>query len=92
MIVFYSESCEDCQGNHALTKMKTYCKRQGVDFEERRTILWIRYEEEAKEIMKLNDGLKLPFFYSTNSGQVLSGFSMTPLDTLQKLVECDKIE
>lgn len=91
MIVFYSESCEDCQGNHALANMKSYCKKQGVDFEERRTILWIRYEEEAKGIMKLNDGLNLPFFYSTNSGQVLSGFSMTPLDTLQKLVNADKI-
>lgn len=90
MIVFYSKSCESCSGNHALMKMKTHCKKQGVDFQERRTILWERYEQEADEIMELNEGLKLPFFYSTNSGEVLKGYSMTPLDTLEKLIKEDK--
>ena len=90
MIVFYSKSCESCAGNHALAKMKNHCKKQGVKFEEHRTVLWVRYEEEANKIMELNPGLELPFFYSTNSGEVLKGYSLTPLDTLQKLVEEDK--
>lgn len=91
MIVFYSKSCESCAGNHALAKMKNHCKRQGVKFEEHRTVLWVRYEDEAKQIMELNEGLKLPFFYSTNSGEVLPGYSLTPLETLQKLIDTDKI-
>lgn len=90
MIVFYSQSCESCAGNHALNKIKTYCEKQGVEFQERRTILWERYEQEANDIMKLNQGLKLPFFYSTNTGETLEGFSLTPLDTLQSLVDADK--
>lgn len=90
MIVFYSQSCESCTGNHALDKMAQVCKNQGIDFQERRTILWERYEEEANKIMELNPGLKLPFFYSTNSGHTLEGFSLTPLDTLQGLIEKDK--
>lgn len=90
MIIFYSKSCEGCVGNQALAKMKEHCKKQGVDFQEHRTILWERYEEEANKIMELNPGLELPFFYSTNSGEVLEGFSLTPLDTLQKLIDEDK--
>lgn len=92
MIVFYSKNCESCTGNHALAKMKEHCKKQDVDFQEHRTILWERYEEEANKIMELNPGLELPFFFSTNSQEVLSGFSQTPLDTLQTLIEKDKNE
>lgn len=90
MIVFYSQSCESCTGNHALTKMESYCRKQGVDFEQRRTILWDMYEKEASKILELNPGLKLPFFYSTNTGGVLEGFSLTPLDELQELIDRDK--
>lgn len=90
MIIFYSKSCEGCAGNHALAKMKEHCKKQEVGFQEHRTILWERYEEEADKIMELNPGLELPFFYSTNSGGVLEGYSLTPLDTLQKLIKEDK--
>lgn len=90
MIVFYSKSCEGCSGNNALNKMKEHCEKQDVDFEVRRTILWDRFEKEADKIMELNEGLKLPFFYSTNTGETLAGFSLTPLDTLQKLIEKDK--
>lgn len=90
MIVFYSVSCEGCAGNNALSKMKEHCEKQGVHFETRRTILWDRFEKEANKIMELNKGLKLPFFYSTNTGETLAGFSMTPLDTLQTLIEKDK--
>lgn len=90
MIVFFSKSCESCAGNQALQKMKSYCKKQGVEFQEHRTILWERYEQEANEIMKLNPGLKLPFFYSTNSGEVLEGYSLTPLTTLETLIKKDK--
>ena len=87
MIIFYSKSCESCQGNLALTKMKSFCEKKGVDFEEHRTILWKVYKEEADEIMELNEGLKLPFFYNTETGEVLSGFSGTPLDEIEKLVK-----
>lgn len=90
MIVFYSKSCEGCSGNQALQKMESYCKKQGVEFQERRTILWERYEQEANEIMELNEGLELPFFYNTETGETLKGYSLTPLDTLQKLIEEDK--
>lgn len=90
MIVFYSKSCEGCSGNHALENIKSLCKRQDVKFQERRTILWEMYEKEANQIMDINDGLKLPFFYSTNSGEVLRGYSLTPLDTLQQLIDKDK--
>lgn len=87
MIVFYSNSCESCSGNMALVKMKAHCEQQGVEFQERRTILWERYEEEANGIIELNEGLKLPFFYSTKTGETLSGLSTTPLDTIDKLIE-----
>ena len=90
MVIFYSKSCEGCAGNHALAKMKEHCKKQDVVFQERRTVLWERYEEEANKIMELNEGLELPFFYSTNTGEVLVGYSLTPLDTLQKLINADK--
>ena len=90
MIIFYSKSCESCAGNNALAKMQEHCKKQGVDFETRRTILWDRFEKESDKIMELNEGLKLPFFYSTNTGETLAGFSLTPLDILQKLIEKDK--
>ena len=90
MIVFYSDTCEDCAGNHALMKMKSHCKKKGVEFEERRTVLWVRFEEEAQEIMDANKGLKLPFFYATECDEVLSGFSLTPLDTLEALIKKEK--
>lgn len=86
MIVFYSVSCEGCSGNQALSKMQTYCKKRGVDFEERRTILWERYEQEANEIMEAYN-VKMPFFYATNSGIALEGNTLTPLDEIQKLIE-----
>ena len=86
MIIFYSKSCEGCSGNHALDKMKQVCKKQGVDFQEHRTILWERYEEEANEIMKINEGLKLPFFYNDENGNTLEGNSFTPLEEIKKLV------
>ena len=86
MIVFYSQNCEDCTGNHALAKMRNICEQQGIQFQERRTVLWIRFEEEANEIMKINPGLKLPFFYNTETGQTLHGTSFTPIDELQKIL------
>lgn len=89
MIVFYSASCEGCAGNHALTRMKTLCNKYGVDFQERRTILWKVYAQEANEIMELNPGLKKPFFYSTNTGEVLVGNSFTPEGQIKKLIDLD---
>lgn len=90
MIIWYSETCEGCSGNHALAKIKTLCEKNGLEFEERRTILWEVYEAEADDIMEANEGLKLPFFYGTESEKVLGGYSQTPLDTLEKLVEAEK--
>ena len=87
MIIFYSKTCEGCTGNQALLKMREHCRRQEVEFQEHRTVLWERYEKEANEIMEMNKGLELPFFYSTNTGEVLKGYSLTPLETLQKLIE-----
>ena len=87
MIIFYSKSCESCSGNQALSKMKAYCEKKEIDFQEHRTILWERYEQEANKIMELNEGLKLPFFYNSETGQVLEGNSLTPLDTLKQLVD-----
>ena len=86
-IIFYSKSCEGCVGNQALSKMKAYCEKQGMEFQEHRTVLWERYEQEANKIMELNQGLKLPFFYNSNTGEVLEGNSLTPLDVLKRLVK-----
>lgn len=92
MIVFYTKSCDGCSGNHALMNMKSYCKKRDVDFEERRTILWHVYEEEADAIMAENKDLSLPFFYSENTGKVLSGNSFTPTDDILKLIKAEKGE
>lgn len=89
MIIFYTKTCDGCSGNRALINMKSYCKQKGVDFEERRTILWHVYEEEADKIMELND-IKLPFFYGTESGEVLSGNSFTPVDSVLELIKAEK--
>lgn len=89
-IYFFSKTCEGCTGNHALDKMKQVCKEQGVDFQEHRTILWERYEEEANKIMELNPGLELPFFYDEETGNTLSGNSLTPLDTIQTWLKNNK--
>lgn len=67
--------------------MQQRCKENGIDFETRRTILWDRYEKEAKEIMEINPNLTLPFFYGTESGEVLKGTSFTPLDEIDELIE-----
>lgn len=85
MIVFYSKDCEGCTGNHALSKMESHCNSHDIEFEERRTILWKRFEEEAQEIMELNKGLTLPFFYNTETGGVLKGNSFTSLEEVQNL-------
>lgn len=87
MVIFYSKTCEGCSGNQALVRMKEHCKKQGVDFQEHRTILWERYEQEANEIMEQNEGLKLPFFYNTETGEVLEGNTFTPTEELRKLIQ-----
>lgn len=86
-VIFYSKGCEGCRGNQAIEKMKAYCKKKGVDFEERRTILWKVYEEEANSIIELNEGLKLPFFFETTSQMTLQANSLVPLETLKKWLE-----
>ena len=87
MIIWYSRECSSCTGNHALDKMKQVCKKQGIDFQEHRTILWERYEEEANKIMELNPGLELPFFYRDDTGDVLRGNSLTPLEQIEQFIK-----
>lgn len=87
MIIFYSVSCEGCSGNHALAKIKQLCKKNDLDFGERRTIYWDRWEKEAEAIMKNNEGLKLPFFYHEESGLTLEANSLTPLDAIEKWID-----
>ena len=89
MIILYSKDCEGCSGNHALAKVKQVCSQQGIEFQERRTIFWKVWEEEAESIIKLNEGLKLPFFYNSDIGDVLVGNSLTPLDTIEKWIKKD---
>ena len=91
MIILYSVSCEGCAGNQALSKVKQVCKKEGIDFQERRTIFWDRWEKEADEIMKINN-VKLPFFYNTDTGQVLVGNSLTPLDTIENWIKKETIK
>lgn len=86
-VYFYSKSCEGCAGNYALAKMKQVCKKQGIDFQEHRIILWERYEEEANKIMELNPGLDLPFFYNEENGAVLEGNSLTPLEQIERFIK-----
>jgi len=83
-VYLYSKECQGCKGNHALNKVKQVCREKGIDFQERRTIFWKKWEEEANEIMKINEGLELPFFYRDDTGDVLKGNSLTPLETITK--------
>lgn len=93
MVIFYSKTCDGCSGNHALMNMKSECKKRGVEFEERRTLLWHVFEEEADAIMdaNLDDNnerkFNLPFFYGEKSGQVVNGNSFTPVDKIIELVK-----
>ena len=87
MVILYSKECQGCKGNHALNKVKQVCREKGIDFQERRTIFWKKWEEEANDIMEVNDGLKLPFFYETETGDVLTGNSLIPLDTIENWVK-----
>ena len=89
-IYLYDTSCEGCFGNHALDKMKQVCKQQEVEFQERRTIFWDRWEKEAEEIKEANPGLELPFFYCVETGEVKIGNSLTPLEDLENWVKKQK--
>ncbi len=89
MIIFYTRGCEGCSGNQALSKMRVHCKNAGVNFVERRTIFFYVFENEANEIMK-KTGVKLPFFYGTESGKVLEGNTFTPIEQIDKLIEAEK--
>lgn len=89
MIIFYSKSCEGCAGNQALTRMKQHCKKANIEFAERRTIFFYVFEEEANEIMR-KSGVKLPFFYGTESGAVLEGNTFTPVEDIDRLIKAEK--
>ena len=89
MIIFYSKSCEGCSGNQALTRMKQHCKKEDIEFTERRTIFFYVFEDEANEIME-KTGVELPFFYGTESGMVLEGNTFTPIEDIDKLIEAEK--
>ena len=83
-VIHYTKDCQGCFGNLSEKKVQQVCKKYGVTFEEHRTIFWDVWEKEAEEIMKLNAGLKLPFFYETETGAVLQTNSLTPLETIEK--------
>lgn len=89
MIIFYSKGCEGCAGNRALANMKARCNKAGVKFMERRTIFFYVFENEANEIME-KSGVKLPFFYGTESGKVLEGNSFTPLEDIDRLIKAEQ--
>ena len=86
-VYLYSKECQGCKGNHALNKVKQVCREKGIDFQERRTIFWDRWEKEADAIMEANEGLNLPFFYETETQNVFVGNSLTPLATIAKWVD-----
>lgn len=85
MIILYAKNCESCSGNQALLRIKALCEKHKVDFQERRTILWEVYENEAKQISSQLD-IELPFFYNTDTGKALKGDSFTPTSELEKLI------
>ena len=89
-VYFYSKSCDGCSGNQALKKIEQLCKKNGLDFSERRTILYYKWEEEADKIMENNPGLKLPFFFNEDTQEAMSGYSGTPLMELKKFMKGTK--
>lgn len=86
MIVFYSKGCEGCRGNQAISKIQALCNKEGIEFQERRTILWKVYEKEANDIGEALN-VKLPFFYNTETKTALEGNTFTPRDKLKQLVK-----
>ena len=86
-VYLYSKSCPSCGENHALEKVKQVCKEQNIDFQERRTILWERYEEEANKIMELNPGLELPFYFNEDTQEVMTGDAFTPLEEIENFIK-----
>lgn len=88
MIIFYSRTCESCSGNRALTLMEAECKKYGVSFEQRRTVLWEKWKEEAEDIAEVCQ-TTLPFFYSTEANEAIHGSSFLPVEELRKLIKLD---
>lgn len=86
-VVLFERSCEGCQGNHALNKIKQVCSQQGIAFQEHQTIFWEVWEEEANQIMALNPGLKLPFLYCEDNGATLHVDSLTLLDQIERWIK-----
>lgn len=89
MIILYANSCEGCSGNNSVNRIKTYCRNQGVEFEQRLTPLWRRYKQEADAIEKAT-GEKLPVFYGTECKKAVKASSLAPTEKLQKLVDAEK--
>lgn len=86
-IIYYTRECDSCAGNHSLNKIKQVCKKEGIEFQERRTIFWDRWAEEADSIIKVNEGLKLPFYYETETGSTFKGNSLTPLEMIENWIK-----
>ena len=89
-IIYYDRGCGSCAGNQSIQKIKKFCEKEGVEFQEHRTILWKVYENEANEIIELNEGLELPFFYGESTGLVLESSTFSLTDDLKKLVKEEK--
>lgn len=88
-IFYYSKECGSCKNSQELALMKTYCQEKGVDFSERRTIFFDRFEKEAEQISK-DQGVELPFFYAVKAKKAVEQKDLTHIEDLKDFIEREK--
>lgn len=88
-IFYYSKECGSCHQPEEIALMKSYCQEKGVDFSERRTLFWDRFEKEANDISKAYN-VELPFFYSSNNKEVAKPETMKNIEKLKEFIEREK--
>lgn len=88
-IFYYSKECGSCHLPQEIALMKSYCQEKGVDFSERRTLFWDRFEKEANDISKAHN-VELPFFYSSNNKEVAKPETMKNIEKLKEFIEREK--
>lgn len=89
MIVYYSEECGSCKNSQTYAFVKSYSQQVGVQFQDRRTVLWKKFEDEAEEISKVF-GVKLPFFYATNSNIAKSESDLPFAENIKQFINEEK--
>lgn len=89
MIIYYSKECGSCKGTQELALVKNYAKQAGVEFMERRTIFWDRFEKEAQEISEAFN-VELPFFYGSNSKIVYTEEQLKNVQTIHEFIAQEK--